>query len=47
MKIARAERGDLDVLSDSAVRDRFQQATQLAHGLLADFRAKWKKNFAN
>ncbi len=37
-KIARAERGDFDVLSDSAVRDRFQQATQLAHGLLADFR---------
>ena len=37
-KIVRAELGDFDVLSDSAVRDRFQQATQLAHGLLADFR---------
>ena len=37
-KIAEAERGDIEILSESAVRDRFQQATQLAHDLLADFR---------
>jgi Protein of unknown function (DUF3375) len=37
-KIARVSRGEVDVLSDFELRDRFQQITQLAHGLLADFR---------
>lgn len=37
-KIARVSRGEVDILSDSEVRDRFQQITQLAQGLLADFR---------
>lgn len=37
-KIARVSRGEVDVLSDSELRDRFQQITHLANGLLADFR---------
>ncbi|HEY4357557.1 MAG TPA: DUF3375 domain-containing protein [Acidobacteriaceae bacterium] len=37
-KIARVSQGEVEVLSDSELRDRFQQITQLAYGLLADFR---------
>jgi peptidoglycan hydrolase CwlO-like protein len=37
-KIAHVRRGEVDVLSDFELRDRFQQITQLAHGLLAGFR---------
>jgi hypothetical protein len=37
-KIAQVSRGEVDVLSDSEVRDRFQQIIQLAQGLLSDFR---------
>lgn len=37
-EIARVLAGDVPVLDDTAVRDRFQQFTQLARELLADFR---------
>ncbi|MEN9316032.1 MAG: hypothetical protein RIS35_2425, partial [Pseudomonadota bacterium] len=37
-EIARVEAGDLPLLDDTAVRDRFQQFQQLARELLADFR---------
>ena len=37
-KITRVASGDIDLLSDTELRDRFQQVTQLASGLLADFR---------
>jgi hypothetical protein len=37
-QIAKVSRGEVDILSDSEVRDRFQQIAQLAQGLLADFR---------
>jgi hypothetical protein len=37
-EIARVSAGDVDVLEDSALRDRFQQFTQMARDLLTDFR---------
>jgi hypothetical protein len=37
-KIARVVSGDIDMLNPTELRDRFQQVTQLASGLLADFR---------
>lgn len=37
-EIARVAAGDIDVLEDSALRDRFQQFTQMARDLLTDFR---------
>jgi hypothetical protein len=37
-EIARVLKGDISVLDDSALKDRFQQFTQLARELLADFR---------
>lgn len=37
-EMARIHRGDLPLLDDTAVRDRFQQFMQLARELLADFR---------
>ncbi|SDX71520.1 DUF3375 domain-containing protein [Nitrosomonas halophila] len=38
MEIARIEAGDLPLLDDTALKDRFQQFTQLARELLTDFR---------
>jgi len=38
MEIARVQGGDVLVLNDTAVKDRFQQFTQLARELLTDFR---------
>ena len=37
-EIARVEAGDISLLDDTALRDRFQQFTQLARDLLTDFR---------
>ena len=37
-EIARVSNGDLPLLDDTAIKDRFQQFTQLARELLADFR---------
>jgi hypothetical protein len=37
--IARAERGEVDVLDDVALRDRYQQFARTARDLLSDFRA--------
>ncbi|MFY8134242.1 MAG: DUF3375 family protein, partial [Aquimonas sp.] len=37
-EIARVEAGDVAMMDDTAVRDRFQQFQQLARELLADFR---------
>lgn len=37
-EIARVAGGDMDVLEDTAIRDRFQQFTQMARELLTDFR---------
>ncbi len=37
-KINRVSSGEIDLLTDSELRDRFQQITQIAHGLLVDFR---------
>jgi hypothetical protein len=37
-EIARMQDGDIPVLDDTALRDRFQQFTQIARELLADFR---------
>jgi len=37
-EIARVEAGDLPLLNDTAVKDRFQQFMQLARELLSDFR---------
>jgi flagellar motility protein MotE (MotC chaperone) len=37
-EIARIEAGDISLLDDTALRDRFQQFLQLARELLADFR---------
>ncbi len=37
-EIARVEAGDVPLLDDTGLRDRFQQFTQLARELLADFR---------
>jgi len=37
-EIARMQDGDVPVLDDTALRDRFQQFTQIARELLADFR---------
>jgi flagellar motility protein MotE (MotC chaperone) len=37
-EIARVESGDVPLLDDTAVRDRFQQFQQLARELLSDFR---------
>ena len=37
-EIARAQAGDVPLLDDTAVKDRFQQFQQLARELLADFR---------
>ncbi len=37
-EIARVESGDLPLLDDSALKDRFQQFMQMARELLADFR---------
>lgn len=38
LEIARVEAGDVPVLDDTAVKDRFQQFVQTARELLADFR---------
>lgn len=38
LEIARVEAGEVDVLDSAALRDRYQQVTVTAHGLLADFR---------
>lgn len=38
-QLARAERGDIDVLDETAQRDRFQQFAALARDLLSDFRS--------
>ncbi|WP_126641434.1 DUF3375 domain-containing protein [Embleya hyalina] len=37
-EIARVSDGDLDVMNDTALRDRYQQFAATARGLLADFR---------
>jgi hypothetical protein len=37
-EIARVESGDVRVLDDTALRDRYQQFSETARGLLADFR---------
>ena len=37
-EIERAESGDIPLLDDTALKDRFQQFMQLARGLLTDFR---------
>jgi flagellar motility protein MotE (MotC chaperone) len=37
-EIARVERGEVAILDDSALKDRFQQFTQIARELLTDFR---------
>lgn len=37
-EIARVQAGDMPLLDDTALKDRFQQFTQLARELLADFR---------
>jgi len=37
-EIARVQSGDVPILNDTAVKDRFQQFTQLARELLTDFR---------
>ena len=37
-EIARVQSGDIALLDDTAVKERFQQITQLARGLLTDFR---------
>jgi hypothetical protein len=37
-EIARIRRGDVPLLDDTAIKDRFQQFTQLARELLTDFR---------
>ncbi len=37
-EIARARAGQLELLDDTAIRDRFQQFSQMARELLADFR---------
>lgn len=37
-EIARAEAGDISLLDDTALKDRFQQFTTIARELLADFR---------
>lgn len=37
-EIARVSTGDMPLLDDTALKDRFQQFTQLARGLLTDFR---------
>lgn len=37
-EIARVQAGDISLLDDTALKDRFQQFTQLARELLADFR---------
>ncbi|WP_381802391.1 DUF3375 domain-containing protein [Streptomyces niveus] len=37
-EIRRVEAGEVDVLDSAALRDRYQQVTTTAHGLLADFR---------
>lgn len=37
-EIARVEAGDIPLLDDTALKDRFQQFTQLARELLSDFR---------
>ncbi|MFE9460714.1 DUF3375 domain-containing protein [Streptomyces californicus] len=37
-EIARVEAGEVAVLDSAALRDRYQQVTTTAHGLLADFR---------
>ncbi|MFF7094723.1 DUF3375 domain-containing protein [Streptomyces rubradiris] len=36
-EIARVEAGEVDVLDSAGLRDRYQQVTATAHGLLADF----------
>jgi Protein of unknown function (DUF3375) len=38
VEIARVQGGDVPILNDTAVKDRFQQFTQLARELLTDFR---------
>jgi hypothetical protein len=38
LEIERVEAGEVDVLDSAALRDRYQQVTDTAHGLLADFR---------
>ncbi|MGA4540881.1 DUF3375 domain-containing protein [Uniformispora flossi] len=37
-EIARVQAGELDIMPDSAVRDRYQQFAQTAYGILSDFR---------
>ncbi len=37
-EMARVLDGDIPLLDDTAIKDRFQQVTQLARGLLSDFR---------
>ena len=37
-EIARAEAGDIAILDDTALKDRFQQFTAIARELLTDFR---------
>lgn len=46
MEIARIAAGDLPLLDDTALKDRFQQFTQLARELLTDFR-EVEHNFRN
>lgn len=38
LEIARVQGGDIPVLEDSAIKDRFQQFVQIARELLTDFR---------
>lgn len=45
-QIQRIQNGELDVLDDTAIKDRFQQVVTTARGLLADFR-EVEQNFRN
>lgn len=45
-EIARIHAGELSLLDDTALKDRFQQAAATARGLLSDFR-EVEQNFRN
>lgn len=45
-QIQRIQNGELDILDDTAIKDRFQQVVATARGLLADFR-EVEQNFRN
>ncbi len=45
-EILRIQNGDLDILDETALKDRFQQLTGIARELLSDFR-EVEQNFRN